>query len=248
MSGLLDEVLRAHGGLERWQLVSALTAYGRFGGLLRLRLPGNRMASVNVRIEQPEQRTVFADFPVTGKRAVFDRGDVRIETLSGELLQSRRDARAMFTGFSALRRNVRWDALDAAYFAGYAWWNYLSTPWLFTREGVEVQDGEPWHERGETWRRLEVSFPPQLHTHSAHQTFYIDASGLIRRHDYTAEPIGRWAHAAHYCDDHREFGGLVFPTKRRVRPIGPRNRTLPGPVLVALDVDRVDVESRHGAG
>ncbi|MFF7941499.1 hypothetical protein ACFZC5_17440 [Nocardia gamkensis] len=42
MSGLLDEVLTAHGGLERWRAVTALTAltaHGRFGGLLRSRFP-----------------------------------------------------------------------------------------------------------------------------------------------------------------------------------------------------------------
>ena len=44
MSGLLDEVLTAHGGLERWRAVTALTAHGRFGGLLRSRFPENRMA------------------------------------------------------------------------------------------------------------------------------------------------------------------------------------------------------------
>lgn len=245
MTGLLDQVLQAHGGADRWQLVSALTARGRFGGILRSRLPGNRMANVNVRIELPEQRTIFTDFPRTGQRTVFDNGDVRVETAEGSVLALRRDARAMFSGLSALRRNVRWDALDSTYFAGYAWWNYLSTPALLTRDRVDVEEGEPWQERGETWRRLEVEFPTQLHTHSPHQTFYIDASGLIRRHDYTAEPIGRWARAVHYCDDHREFGGLVFPTRRRVRPVGPRGRALPGPTLVALDVEHVEVETRR---
>jgi hypothetical protein len=67
---------------------------------------------------------------------VFDRGDVRIETRDGELINARRNARAAFAGLSGLRRNLRWDALDAAYFAGYAWWNYLATPMLLTREGV----------------------------------------------------------------------------------------------------------------
>jgi Ca2+-binding RTX toxin-like protein len=45
MSGLLDEALTAHGGLERWRAVTALTAHGRFGGLLRSRFPENRMAN-----------------------------------------------------------------------------------------------------------------------------------------------------------------------------------------------------------
>jgi hypothetical protein len=213
MSGLLDEVLTAHGGLERWRAVTALTAHGRFGGLLRSRFPGNRMANV------------------------------RIETRDGELIDARRNARAAFDGLSGVRRNLRWDALDAAYFAGYAWWNYLSTPMLLTREGVTVAEGETWPEAGEQWRRLEVKFPPDMHTHSQRQTFYVDAAGLIRRHDYVAEPIGRWARAAHYCDDHRQFGGLAFPTRRRVRPRGTGGRSLPKPILVALDIDQIEIET-----
>jgi hypothetical protein len=197
---------------------------------------------VVVRVELGEQRAVFNGFPAERRLAVFDGDEVRIETTEGEVTAIRRNPRSVFRGVSALRRNFRWDALDAGYFAGYAWWNYLATPLLLTRERVTVHEGEPWHEGGEQWRRLEVTFPSDIHTHSQRQTFYVDASGLIRRHDYVAEPIGRWARAAHYCDEHREFGGLVFPTRRRVRPRGPGGRSLRGPTLVALDIDRIEIE------
>jgi hypothetical protein len=243
MSGLLDEVLAAHGGLERWQAVTALTVHGTFGGLLRLRFPGNRMADVTVRVLLAEQHAVIHGFPESDQRAVFDRGEVRIETRVGELIKARRNARAAFAGLSGLRRNLRWDALDAAYFAGYAWWNYLSTPMLLTRAGITITEGDIWREAGQQWRRLEVSLPPDIHTHSRRQTFYVDASGLIRRHDYVAQPVGRWAYAAHYCNDHRPFAGLVYPTRRRVRPRGPGGRALSNPVLVALDVDHVEIET-----
>jgi hypothetical protein len=242
MSGLLDEVFAAHGGLEQWRAVKAITAHGRFGGLLRSRFPGNRMADINVRVQLTEQHSVFHGFPQEDQRAVFDRGDVRIETRDGEPIESRRNPRAAFEGLSGLRRNLRWDALDAAYFAGYAWWNYLSTPILLTRDGVTVTEGGTWAEAGEQWRRLEVSFADDIHTHSQRQTFYVDAAGVIRRHDYVAQPIGRWARAAHYCNDHRRFAGLVFATRRRVRPRGPGGRPLPHPILVALDIDEIDIE------
>jgi hypothetical protein len=243
MSELLDEVLTAHGGLDRWRAATALTAHGRFGGLLRSRFPGNRMANVTVRVQLAEPHVVFYGFPQEDQQAVFDRGDVRIETRDGELINARRNARAAFAGPGGLRRNFRWNALEAACFAGYAWWNYLSTPMLLTREGVTISEGDTWPESGEQWRRLEVGFPPGIPTHSRRQTFYVDAAGLIRRHDYVAEPIGRWARAAHYCNDHRYFGGLLFPTRRRVRPRGPGDRSLPNPILVALDIDHIEVET-----
>lgn len=245
MSELLDEVVVAHGGYERWRAVTAITAHGTFGGLLRSRFPGNRMANVTVRVLLAEQHAAFDHFPQAGQRAVFDRGDVRIETYDGALVDSRRDARAAFAGLSGLRRNLRWDALDATYFSGYAWWNYLAAPILLTHEGVTVTERDAWPEAGDQWRRLEVSFPPGIHTHSPRQTFYVDAAGLIRRHDYTAQPVSRWAHAAHYCSAHQRIGGLVFPARRRVRPRGPAGRSLRHPILVALDIDRIEVETPH---
>jgi hypothetical protein len=240
MSDLLEEVLAAHGGLERWEAVTALSARGRFGGLLRSRFPGNRMADVDVRVSLAAQHAVFSGFPTEGQRAVFDRGDVRIETCEGEVIERRPNARQAFAGLGGLRRSVRWDALDAAYFAGYAWWNYLATPGLLSRDGVTTTERAAGAR--ETWRRLDVCFPMDLHTHSRRQTFHVDANGLIRRHDYVVEPIGRWAHASHLCDDHQQIAGLVLPTRRRVRARGPGGRALAKPVLVALDIEEIEVE------
>jgi hypothetical protein len=182
-------------------------------------------------------------FPDNGQRGVFDRGQVRIEDGAGRVLESRSDPRAAFSGRSGLRRNLRWDALDSSYFAGYAMWNYMTMPYLLTREGVEVAEGEQWREGGETWRRLEVTFPPTLDTHSARQSFYFDSAGLLRRHDYVAEVVGGWARAAHRCADHVHVDGLAFPTRRWVRPLGPGNRILPGPTLVWIEIGEIRAES-----
>lgn len=89
-----------------------------------------------------------------------------------------------------------------------------------------------------------MTFPPDLPAHSREQVFYFDSAGHLRRNDYTAEVFGSWAKAAHLCHDDREFGGLVFPTRRRVYPRGPGNRPLPAPLLVRIDVDHVDVVRR----
>ena len=104
-------------------------------------------------------------------------------------------------------------------------WNYLTTPFLFTRPGFEISEIEPHQEKGETWRRLLVKFPPDIPTHNnfqvgGEQTFFFDEKGLLRRFDYFAV-----APASHYCFDHTTFGRLVFPTLRRVvvrPPSGPR--------------------------
>lgn len=241
---LLDEVLDAHGGLERWRAARRVGARVRSGGLLiRTRVPGNRFADYRVTTEVQRRHAVFDPFPEGGRRAVFEEGAARIDANGGEQVESRHDPRPEFFGRPGLRRNLRWDALDATYFAGYAMWNYLTTPYLLTCDGVEAREGEPWSQDGETWRRLDVTFPPGLDTHSQRQTFYFDDRVLLRRHDYVAEVVGGWAHGAHYCADHVEAGGLVFPTRRWVRPIGPRNRSLPFPTMVWLRLSELAVET-----
>jgi hypothetical protein len=240
MSELLDEVLEAHGGADHWRSVSSITAQGSIAGLLPKRFAGNKLATFTFEVQTAKQHTCIHDFPQAGQRAVFDQGDVRIETTDGAVVGTRTDARSAFFGASGARRNLHWDSLDVAYFAGYASWNYLNSPWLLAREGVEVHEGGPWQENGESWRRLEVRFPPDFHTHCVAQTLYVDATGLIRRHDFTAEPVGRWAAAALYCDQHREVDGLTFPTHRRVLPRG-LGRVLPRPVLLDLRFDEIRV-------
>ena len=244
MTALLDEVLEAHGGLARWRKARTVQARVRTGGLLiRTRVPGNRLADSHLAVHVQEPRTVLDPFPRDGQRGIFERGAARIESHDGEVLSSRPDARAAFFGRSGLRRNLRWDALDAVYFAGYAMWNYLTAPYLLTREGVEVSEGGTWTEGAQPWRRLDASFPPDIDTHSPQQTFYFDALGYLQRHDYVPEVIGRWARSAHYCADHLPAGGLVFPTRRWVRLIGPGNRSLPFPTTVSLHLTDLRVDT-----
>jgi hypothetical protein len=107
-------------------------------------------------------------------------------------------------------------------------------------EVLEAHGGlERWR-AARTIRARVRSRPPR--PHSAHQTFYVDSSGLIRRHDYTAEVVGGWARAAHHPSEHRQVDGLTFPTRRRVRPIGVRNRALPGPTLVWIELDALGIQ------
>jgi hypothetical protein len=239
---LLDDVIEAHGGLDRWARVAAIRGEVRGGGLLlATRVPRNILRSGTIEVRPDEQVTIAEPYGDPGRRGVFDHGSVRIETLDGEVLESRERPRECFFGRAGLRRNLRWDALDAGYFAGYAWWNYLTAPFLLAREDVVVLEIDPWQQDGETWRRLEARFPPSIHTHSERQTFYYDRDLRLRRHDYVAEVVGGWARAAHLCTDHVEVDGLVFPTERRVRPIGLGNRPLPLPTLVSLQLSEIEV-------
>jgi len=242
MASLLDEALEAHGGRERWAAASRISARIRAGGLLvRTRFPGAGRSEYRIEAEVGAPRAIAAPFPGPGRRGVFDHGEVRIETDAGEPIESRAGPRSRFFGRAGLRRNLRWDALDATYFAGYALWNYLNTPYLLARDDVLTREAGTWEAGGERWRRLVARFPPGLDTHCPEQVFYFDQRGLLRRHDYVAEVVGGWARAAHLCAAHVEAGGLVFPGRRRVRPRGPGERALAAPTLVSLAISEIEV-------
>jgi hypothetical protein len=239
---IVDEIVAAHGGADAWHAAERIRVRGRAGGLLlRTRVPRSQYRDLHIEVTVGEPYAVAFDVPEPGTRGVFDHGAVRIETDAGAVLRRRDDPRPMFSGRTGLRRNFRWDEFDFAYFAGYAWWNYLNHPLFLLRDDLQVSEGPPLRTDGGLQRRLDVAFPPGLDTHSPRQSFFYDESLRLRRHDYVAEVVGRWAHAAHFCDEHREAGGLLFPTRRRVVPIGPGERPLPGPVLVSLDLDEIDV-------
>jgi hypothetical protein len=234
---LLEKVLDAHGGKASWDRVGALRIQVRCGGAaLTAKLQRHAYRRYEALLDTRSPRVRFN--PFKGGRGVYTPDRVYIETAQGTVGRERIDPRRFF---SSGRRHFFWDALDVLYFGGYAMWNYLCTPFLWLADGFALREGDPWQRPGENWRTLKVRFPTGLPTHSTEQVFYIDDRGLIRRHDYTAEVISPYARAVHYCNRHREFGGFVFPTRRRVYPRRTNNRSLPFPTLIWIDIDHITV-------
>src|SRR3546814_6997853 len=66
--------------------------------------------------------------------------EVSVETGAGRVLERRPSPRAVFDGMA---REYPWDLLHLAYFCGYAGWNYLTTPFLFTYPVFETEEIEP---------------------------------------------------------------------------------------------------------
>jgi hypothetical protein len=239
---LLDKAIEAYGGLNRWKTIEEIVAHIRCGGAaLPLRLKFGAFKSYEARISTTEPRITFSPFAGKRNRGVFLGDRVRIESETGQILAKRANAK---TAFSSFRHNLYWDNLDALYFGGYAIWNYFSAPFLLLREGFEIREIEPWKESGQTWRRLHVSFPPNIPTHSREQVFYFNSDGLIMRLDYTAEVFGGWAKAAHYCSDHKNFSGLIVPTHRRVLPRKSNNFPRSFPILVWIEVEQIAISEK----
>ena len=234
MDKLAMQAMDAHGGLERWNRFTTLSAHLIDGGVLWAAKgkPGV-LADVTVTIDLREEKASHWPFGSPGRRSRFEPQRVAIEDTDGQVLEELLQPRDSFHGHLD-----HWSDLQVAYFAGYAMWTYLNVPFLLARPGVESEEVEPWQESGETWRRLRVRFPPSIATHSAEQTLYFDRQGLLRRQDYNVEVDGT-SGAAHYVSDHKEFSGISFPTKRRVFRRQPDGRPAPEPLIISIDLDRI---------
>lgn len=240
---LLAKVLEAHGGREHWNRVRTIQFVARCSGWA-LTARWQRSAFRNYRAHVSSKAPKVRFDPFKGQQGWFTPDRVWIETPGREMIESRSAPRSYFPGG---RRALAWDALDVLYFGGYAIWNYLCTPYLLACSGIRLTRGAAWREAGETWQRLIVQFPNTIPTHCREQIFYIDGRGRIRRHDYTAEVIGGYARAAHYCDRHRWFGGHLFPTRRRVFPRRRNNRSLPFPNLIRIDIEHIELHNTGNA-
>jgi len=238
MSNLLDTAIATHGGRDRWNALSTLTAHVKAGGVLwSLKGQPGILDEYTITVDLHQQAVTLAPFAEPGLRATYTPGRVAIETLDGEVVEERANPRDAFAGHTL---ETPWDRLHAAYFAGYAMWTYLTSPFLFTLPGVTIAELGPWQEEGETWQRLQVTFPADIATHNSVQTFYVDAEGRIRRHDYTPDVLGPAERdSAHYTFDHKQFDGVLFPTRRSVHLTDENNQKVLEPVIISIDLSDI---------
>ena len=218
---VLERTIAAHGGRALWEDAREICVKVSSGGLaFASKLQGSAVRDVEARVATTGQHVTFSPYPRAGMRGVLERGGaVRVETDAGAVVEQRGQPRRHFAD---LRHKLWWDRLDILYFGTYAMWTYISAPFVFAREGFRVRELDPWDENGARWRRLAVTFPAGIHTHSS-------------------EPIGSWARAAHYCLEHQTFDGLTLPTRRRVYQRRRDGRRRARPLLVWIDLPAASV-------
>lgn len=233
MNDLLHLMLDAHGGIARWNSLKTIEADITVAGALWTRKGWpNLLNGVQVTADPHTQWTSFYPFITANQRSSCMPDHTVIETLDGKLIKERRNPRSAFDGHTG---ETQWDDLNFAYFTGYAMWNYLAAPFMFTLPGVETEEIDSWLENGEKWRRLRVSFPDSIATHCPEQIFYANPEGLVCRMDYSA-PVTGSGPIAHYLQNHKEFSGIKFATKRRTFRRNPDGTPNPEPIVVAIDI------------
>ena len=142
------------------------------------------------------------------------------------------------TSFEGQKRETPWDDIDVAYFSGEALWTYLTIPFLYAYPGFVTEELTPWQEDGEQWRRLKITFPESVASHTREQVSYFGPDGLLRRHDYTVDILGG-ATGANYASAYRDVGGIIVPTRRRVYAYEGNRNKVPEPLLVAIDMGEI---------
>jgi hypothetical protein len=236
MNKLAEMAINAHGGMKRWHEFNQMSAHQIVGGVLwPMKGQDGIINDSRVTVELHREWASHTPFGGVDRRSVLEPSRVAIESTSGVILSERLDPRNSFSGHTL---QTPWDDLQLAYFAGYAMWTYLTTPFLFALPGVESEEIESWEENGKTWRRLQANFPDTIATHNKRQTFYFDESGLVQRHDYDVDIAGG-SPAAHYTYEHQVFEGIIVPTKHRVFIRQADSNPLAEPLVVSVDLEEI---------
>jgi hypothetical protein len=236
MTDLLTTAIDAHGGLERWNQLTSVSARLLQGGALWA-LKGHEgvLDDVLVTASLHDERASHRPFGAPDQRTAFSPESVAIERDDGSTVEKLDRPRDSFAGHAF---DTPWSRLQLAYFVGTAMWTYLTQPFTFARAGFETRELGSWDEGGRSLRRLHVAWPSDLATHSTEQTLYFDDDGLIVRHDYEVE-ISGGAAAAHYVSDYDEVAGIKIPTKHRIFPRGPDGQAMTEPLIVSIDLSEI---------
>ena len=234
MSELLDVVLEAHGGLDRWNQLKTIKAKMTVAGAIwEFKQKPGLLTDVTFESGIHDQHhIVYRDFAGKGNQSVFQPDQLLLKDEKGEILWSRDKPRNAFDATSP------WDELDVAYFSSYATWNYLTQPFTYTLPGFVTEEEASRIEDGETWRALKITYPATIAGHSREQTSYFGDDGLLRRHDYTVDILGG-ATGANYPSDYREVSGIMVPTKRRIYAKDANGDKVLEPLLVSIDIAEI---------
>ena len=233
---LAQFAIKAHGGLERWNRFSTVSAHLTQGGVFwSAKGKAGVLGDVMLKVDLRNERVSHWPFGSRDRRSRFEPERVAIENATGEVLEELLQPRSSFKGHTF---ETPWTDLQLTYFVGCAMWTYMNTPFFLARPDIQSEEIERWQEGGEAWRRLKVRFPTDIATHSTEQTLYFDQQGLLKRHDYHVEISGDIG-AAHYVSDIKKFSGIVFPTKHRIFGLQSDNHPSPEPLVVSIDVDEI---------
>jgi hypothetical protein len=240
MNELLKLALAAHGGLERWNKVKSIRiAASITGAIWYLKSKPDYLKNI-VMTADVETERVVTEFPGQDKRSIFEPNRIVMENIDGTLIETRDDPERSFEG---QQRETPWDDIHAAFFSSEALWTYLTTPFLYAYQGFKTEEIASIRVENETWRRLKVTFPDYVKSHTREQISCFGPDGLLRRHDYTVDILGG-ATGLNFASDYRDADGIIVPAKRRIYAWEGDYQVVKEPLLVAIDMGEITLAER----
>ncbi|WP_040806245.1 hypothetical protein [Nocardia concava] len=232
MNDLLASAVAAHGGLERWNQIRAIRVEASISGAFwEMKGKSDLLKDVRFEVDTTRQRMAM-DYVGHDRRSLFEPDRVVLQQADGTVL-TRDNPDRSFAGHTL---ETPWDDLHLAYFTGEALWTYLTTPFLLTRPGFICEEITPLDAEGEPWRRLHVTFPDHIKTHTRKQIFCFGPDNLLRRHDFTIDIVDPTTESHLYATNYRNINGILIPaTRRAYTTLG--DTRIP---LVSIDMTRLE--------
>jgi hypothetical protein len=208
---LLDDALRAYGGLAAWRLFTRFVVHMTLRGLLAARGSDKPVCHEIVAegsFQTPEIR--LTGFNAADCRCICETDRVAIWNSQGKEIETRERPSESLRQRASL---AQWDDLDLAYYLGMSIWDHIATPFVLSSPDLIAEELPPLLERGSASRRLKVSSPPDGTPRPNERVYYFDNKGLPRRVDTASLGAGD-PPLTHYTSAHVNFSGFVVPTLR----------------------------------
>ena len=211
---LLDNALKACGGLERWNRFDRFEAHVSIGGSYL----ASKVDATNLKEIVVSGNTRFQAAEVVGMLNRSGRGLCRANWVGIENHSGLIAAQQSVTpeDFAKLGWRAHWTELDVVYYCGISIWNFINCPFLLAESGFKIGEIAPLDADGEVWRRLHVTFPDRIATEACEQILYFDFRNRHRRTDYLCSALTANT-IAHFLGAHQDFSEIVIPTLRRSR-------------------------------
>lgn len=210
----LEAAATRHGGWPAWhgQPTFQVETASFTGGLATMKGHGKTFTLPIAHVKPAANAIRFVYPGMSDRSTLYQGGRFTVE----DRHKSHRidEHRASFRGLRKLRR---WSDLDIMYFMGNGLPIYLGLPFLLAQ--AQLMRHRRVHRGGRDYDRFSVLWPKSIETHSQHQVFEFDDTGLFSFMEYTAEIVGKFPRARHYASDWIEVAGLQLAQRRTAKPL-----------------------------
>ncbi|WGD55509.1 hypothetical protein QA641_17450 [Bradyrhizobium sp. CB1650] len=241
---LLEQVLSASGGADRWRNLRGFTVHMTMSSLLvEQKNQESSLKEVVIEADIREHSVRIMGFDATNDRLFCDQRKVGIENEDGEAI--RVESRS-FDDWRRRASNGSWDVLDLAQFCGYSVWALVAMPYLLERAAsIREEDPPPVNGGSRPLRLMQVEFSEEYSIYPLQQKLFFDAEGRLVRLDYDALELGGRP-VSQFVSAYQDFSGYLVPTLRRLRPVGSESETTVPTTPPLLDIEIFDLSCRSG--